>query len=328
MNRIVQFHELGGPEVLRLEDVAPTDPGPGEVRYRVESFALNRADLLFISGNHYSTAALPSRLGSEAAGVVDAIGEGVTQFQVGDKVSSIPFHNDSYGTQGEWAIVPEDYLCAWPQSLSVEQACSVWMQYLTAYFPLFEVGKLQASDYVLVTAASSSAGLGAIQLTENAGATAIATTRTSEKAGFLREAGARHVIATDEEDLSTRVMEITNGAGVRLVYDPIGGPFAKTYADALARHAIIFLYGMLAGSPTEVDVVAMVRKAAVIHPYSMFNHVCEKDQLERGRNYIQERLVDGSLVPLIDTVFPFEKTIDAYQRMESNKQTGKIVVKT
>ncbi|NKB39275.1 MAG: zinc-binding dehydrogenase [Gammaproteobacteria bacterium] len=328
MNKIVQFKEFGGPEKLQFTSLEPGKLEAGEVLFKVDAFALNRADILFLNGHHYSLPNFPSRIGSEAAGVVEAVGSGVTNFKPGDKVSSIPFHNDAYGTQGEWAIVPEQYLCSWPDSLSAEEACSVWMQYLTAYYALFEVGKLTENDYVLIPAASSSAGIGAIQLTEEAGAKAIATTRTQDKAEFLLTAGASFVVVTEDENLAERILEITGGQGVRLVYDPIAGSFTKAYLDALARHAIIFLYGLLGGDATEVDIVAMVRKAAVIHPYSMFNHVCEAEQLEKGKDYIFSRLLNGSLRPLVDRVFDFEQTLDAYRYMETNQQKGKIVVKT
>ncbi len=325
--RVVCFNAIGGPEVLSIEDMEKPRPGPGEVRLEVSAFALNRADCLFIRGQHYSQASLPSRIGSEAAGVVDAIGEGVSEFKQGDKVCTIPFHNDKYGVQGEFAVYPAQYVAPWPERLSAVQACSVWMQYLTAYFALLEVGKAGAGDFVLIAAASSSAGLGAIQLVTDAGATAIATTRTEEKQQFILRAGADHVVITGQEDLARRIDEITDGAGVRLVYDPIGGPFLKSYVDALARHATIFLYGLLSGEPTVVEVVPMVRKAAILHPYSMFNHVSEPVQLARAKNYIQERLGDGRLTPLVDRVFDFEQVVEAYRYMESNQQKGKIVVR-
>jgi NADPH:quinone reductase-like Zn-dependent oxidoreductase len=229
--------------------------------------------------------------------------------------------------QGEFAVYPSQYVAPWPEGFSAEQACSVWMQYLTAYFALLEVGKAGVGDFVLIPAASSSAGLGAIQLVTDAGATAIATTRTEEKKQFILRAGADHVVITEREDLARRIDEITDDTGVRLVYDPVGGAFLKTYVDALARHATIFLYGLLSGEPTEVEVVPMVRKAAVLHPYSMFNHVGEPAQLARAKNYIQERLGDGRLTPLVDRVFDFEQVVEAYQYMESNQQKGKIVVK-
>lgn len=325
--RVVRFKRIGGPEVLSIEDIEKPEPGPGEVRLEVCAFALNRADCLFIRGQHYSQASLPSRIGSEAAGIVDAIGEGVSEFEPGDKVCTIPFHNDKYGVQGEFAVYPARYVAPWPERLSAVQACSVWMQYLTAYFALLEVGKAGTGDFVLIPAASSSAGLGAIQLVTDVGATAIATTRTDEKKQFILQAGAGHVVVTEREDLARRIDEITDGAGVRLVYDPIGGSFLKSYVDALARHATIFLYGLLSGEPTVVEIVPMVRKAAVLHPYSMFNHVSDPVQLARGKNYIQERLGDGRLTPLVDRVFDFEQVVEAYQYMESNQQKGKIVVR-
>lgn len=328
MARIVRFHELGAPaDVLRIEDTNVPAPKANEVRIEIEAFALNRADNLFTYGHHYTLPTLPSRIGSEAAGRVEAVGSAVTAFRVGDHVCTIPFHTDKYGVQGELALYPEDYLAPWPDCLSAEQATSVWMQYLTAYFALIEIGEVSPDDHILIGAASSSAGLAAIQLCKDAGSTVIATTRTAKKRLAIQSAGADHVVVTDQETLESRIKELTDGKGVRLVYDPIGGPFMKTYVNALARRATIFLYGLLSGEPTEVEVVPMVRKAAILHPYSMFNHVCEPDELERGKTYVLQRLIDGRLKPIIDRVFAFDDTLEAYRHMDSMKQLGKIVVR-
>lgn len=326
MARVVRLHRIGGPEVLQIDDVAVEQPGPGEVRYKVAAFALNRADLLFMRGQHYTLPALPSRIGSEAAGIVDAVGEGVTRFRPGDRVSSIPFHTTRHGVQGEYAIVPDDYLAAWPDSVPAAEACSAWMQYLTAYFALVEVGKMTPDDFVLIGAASSSAGLGALQLVKMYGATAIATTRTDKKKGQLLEEGADHVIVTDRENVGDRIMEITNSRGIRLSYDPIGGNFLGQYVDALAQDAIVLNYGLLSGEATAVPVAPMVRRAAILHPFSMFNHVNKPDQRERGLQVILEGMRRGVLKPRVDRVFDFDDTVAAYEYMEENEQMGKIVV--
>lgn len=325
-SKTVRVHRIGGPEHLHLDDLALPEPGAGEVRFKVEAFALNRADLLYMRGQHYTLPRLPSRVGSEACGVVDAVGPGASRFAVGDRVSSIPFHSNLHGVQGQHAVVPEAYLAPWPEGLPADQACSIWMQYLTAYFALVEVGRMTPADNVLIPAASSSAGLGALQLTKMFGATAIATTRTQRKKAALLDAGADHVIVTEEQNTRDRIVEITRGEGVRLSFDPVGGAFTVGYVDALARDAVIFVYGLLSGERTEAPIVEMVRKNAVLHPFSMFNHVEDRAQRDRGLRTVTKGLRDGALAPRVDRVFRFEQFREAYAYMEGDTQMGKIVV--
>ncbi|MBY0509180.1 MAG: zinc-dependent alcohol dehydrogenase family protein [Rhodospirillaceae bacterium] len=327
MAKVVQFHELGEPEVLKIEEWEAPALQPGEVLMDVAAFALNRADVLFFQGLHYSLPTLPSRLGSEASGTILAVGEGVKRFAVGDKVSTIPFANARYGVHGEQAVMHQDFLAPWPDELSAVEATSIWMQYLTAYYPVVSIGKSGAGDFVLITAASSSAGLGAIEIARASGACVIATTRSGSKSDAIMEAGAHHVIATEKEDVAARILEISEGKGVRVIYDPVGGSLYDRYLDALAEDAIVFLYGLLDGEPAKVDVVKMVRKNAIIYPYSMFNEVRHRDRLEKAMSYILERLKDGRFKPRVnDRVFTMENAIDAYRYMLSGEQIGKIVV--
>ncbi|QLC25216.1 zinc-dependent alcohol dehydrogenase family protein [Parasphingopyxis algicola] len=328
MPKIVQFHELGGPEVLKIEEWEAPALQEGEVLLDVAAFALNRADILFFQGLHYTFPNMPSRLGSEASGTIAAVGEGVDDFAVGDKVSTIPFANARYGVHGEQAVAHQDFLAPWPDELSAIEATSIWMQYLTAYYPIVEIGEAREGDFVLVTAASSSAGLGAIEIARDAGASVIATTRSGSKSDAILSAGAHHVIATDKEDVAGRIMEISGGKGVRVIYDAVGGSLYDRYLDALAEDARIILYGLLDDEPTKIDVVKMVRKNAIMHPYSMFNEVRHAERLERGMAYILERLKDGRFKPRInDQVFTMENAVDAYRYMLGGEQIGKIVVR-
>ncbi|MDH5776553.1 MAG: zinc-dependent alcohol dehydrogenase family protein, partial [Nitrospirota bacterium] len=202
MPKIVRFHETGGPEVLKLEDLPLVEPGKGEIRIKVEAIGLNRAEIMFRKGQYLETPQLPSRLGYEAAGIIDAVGPNVTEFQIGDRVSTIPsFPMGQYGVYGESAVVPSYAAAKYPATLSASEGAAIWMQYMTAFGALIEYGKLQQHDTVLITAGSSSVGIAAIQIVKAVGGIAIATTRGADKKAFLLEAGADHVIVTDEEDL-------------------------------------------------------------------------------------------------------------------------------
>jgi NADPH:quinone reductase-like Zn-dependent oxidoreductase len=241
MSKIIQFKSLGGPEVLAFKDIVLSkELGLDEVLYSVKAFALNRSDWLLSAGYHYTIPELPSRIGSEASGIVKAMGKNVTKFQVGDKVTSIPFFTSKYLVHGEVAITPEKYLTHCPSNLNFIESCSIWMQYLTAYYPFVEIAKIRPGDFVLIGAASSSAGLGAIDIVKSCGGRVIATTRSDKKITLLKNYGADEVINTPNDDLKEKVMHITNNKGLRAVYDPIGNPFYQQYLDALGMGSIIF----------------------------------------------------------------------------------------
>ncbi len=214
MARVVRFHELGGPEVLRIEEVDLPEPGPGEVRIRVKALGLNRAEALMRSGAYIETATLPSGLGLEAAGLVERIGLGVQGFEPGDPVSVLPPKSMvRWPAYGELATFPAALLARHPPSLTWEEAAAVWMQYLTAYGGLVDIGGLRRGDFVVITAASSSVGLAAIQIANRIGAIPVAVTRTSAKRQLLLEAGAAHVIASQEEELEARLRRVSPRGG-------------------------------------------------------------------------------------------------------------------
>src|SRR3954453_2502346 len=222
MARVVRFHETGGPEVLRIEELEVPPPGEGEVQIRIHAIGLNRAEAMFRSGQYLEEPRFPARLGYEAAGTVAAIGPGVQGFEVGDAVSVIPnFSLNEYGLYGDLANAPAHAVTHHPASLSWVEAASGWMQYLTAYGALGDIAKLTKGDTVLIPAASSSVGLAAIQIANRVGAVPVALTRGRSKRQALLDAGAAHVIATGEQDVVKEVLGITGGRGARVVFDPV-----------------------------------------------------------------------------------------------------------
>jgi NADPH:quinone reductase-like Zn-dependent oxidoreductase len=328
MARIVRFHQTGGPEVLRIEEVAPSPPGEGEVRIAVKAIGLNRAESLFRQGFYIESPPLPSRLGYEAAGTVEAVGAGVARFKVGDRVSTIPaFSMGKYGVYGDSAVVPSDALASLPGNLSFEEGASVWMSYLTAYGALIEHGELQKGQHVLITAASSSVGYSTLQIVRAAGGVSIATTRKPEKAEMLRRGGADHVIVTEKEDLAARVMEITKGQGADLIFDAVAGPAVEALAAAAAQEATIFVYGILSMAPTPFPLMVALPKGLNLRGYTLFEIVSVPERMERAKKYIYDGLKSGALWPVIDRIFrPLESIVEAHRYLESNQQSGKIVV--
>jgi NADPH2:quinone reductase len=327
MARVVRFHQTGGPEVLRIEEVDIGAPGAGELQLRVHALGINRAESMFRSGMYLEEPVLPARLGYEAAGTVEAIGDGVSGFAIGDKVSTIPgFSMNRYGAYGDHVIVPAAMAVKHPATLSWEQAAAVWMQYMTVYGGLIDVAGLTAGDAVIITAASSSVGLAAIQMVNAAGGVSIATTRTSAKREALLGHGAQHVIATAEQDLAEAVQRITGGKGARIVFDPIAGPGVETLAQVAAQNGMIVLYGALSPEPTPFPLFPALSKGLTLRAYTLFEIVSDPARLAKGRQYVLDGLASGALQPVIARTFPFEQIVEAHRFMESNEQVGKIVV--
>ena len=325
--RIVRFHETGGPEVLKFDDVDVQSPGPGEVRIRVKALGLNRAEAMFRSGHYLEQPILPARIGYEAAGTVDAIGSGVEGLTVGDAVSTVPaFSQNQYGVYGELAVVPAAAVVKHPRSLSWEQAAAVWMQYLTAYGGLIEVAGLKAGETVLIPAASSSVGLAAIQIANSIGAVPVALTRTGHKRNAILDHGARHVIATEEEDLVAAVRKVTRGKGARVVFDPVGGPTVEKLTAAMSEGGILLEYGALSTEPTPLPLMNLLSKVLTIRGYVLFEVTGDPARLRRGEQFVVDGLASGKLRPVIAKTFPFAEIVDAHRYMESNQQIGKIVV--
>ena len=220
---------------------------------------------MFRTHAYMQEAQFPSRLGFEAAGIVKTVGTSIASFKKGDVVSLIPPTDVArWGTYGELANVPARNLVKHPQNISFEEAAASWMQYVTAWGALIEQAKLTASDFVIVTAASSSVGIAAFQVAKAVGATVIATTRTRAKRQALMDHGADHVVVTDEENLVARVMEITRGVGARVVFDPVGGPSFIPLTDSMARGGILLEYGALSPEPTPFPLFTVLGKSLTL----------------------------------------------------------------
>jgi NADPH:quinone reductase-like Zn-dependent oxidoreductase len=319
MAKIVRFYEYGGPEVLRIEEAPAQQPGKGEVRLRVQAIGLNRAESMFFHNQYLEQPKLPSRLGYEAAGVVEALGPDVDESWLGKQVATVPaFSMNTYGTVGEQAVAPVSALGEYPAKLSAVEGA--------AYGALIEICNLAQGDFVIITAASSSVGIAAIEMAKTEGAISIATTRTSQKRKELYALGADHVIACEEEDFLARVNEITAGKGARVVFDPVAGPFVNTLVEATARHGIIVEYGLLSGQATPFPVVPAIAKGLTIRGYTLIEITTVHEKLAIAKKYIWDRLQDGRFRPKIAKTFPFAQTVEAYRYLESNVQVGKIVI--
>ncbi len=327
MARVVRFHQVGGPEVLKIEEMDVPPPKKGEVQINIKAIGLNRAESMFRSGQYLEAPKLPATLGYEAAGTVAAVGPGVQGFKVGNAVSIIPsFSLNDYGFYADLANAPVHAVVHHPASLSWAEASAVWMQYVTAYGAVIDLGKLTKGDTIVIPAASSSVGLAAIQIANKVKATPIALTRGQSKRQALLDAGAAHVIATDEQDLVTEILGITGGKGARIVFDPVGGPTIEKLMKATARLGTIFLYGALSTQPTPLPLFDLLGKWVTIRGYVMMEITGDPARLDRGVKFINEGLADGSLKPIVAKTFPLGEIIEAHRYLESNQQIGKVVV--
>ncbi len=325
MPKAIRFDRTGGPEVLRFETIDERAPGTGEVLLKVEAVGLNRAESMYFHGAYMEQPKLPSGLGYEAVGTVTAVGPGGDTSLVGRRFGTIPgFSMNLYPVLAETAVVPESVLASVPDSFSAAEGAAVWMQYCTAYGALVPFGRVTTGDFVIITAASSSVGLAAIQIVKAQGGTSIATTRTVTKKERLLALGADHVIVTDEDDLVARVGEVTSGKGARIVFDPIGGEGVNALAQATANGGAIFWYGMLSGQSTPFPMAAFGRRIAM-YGYT-FNELRNTPEWEVMKRYIHDHLADGSFKPQIARTFPFAEAIEAYKYLESNDQVGKVVI--
>jgi NADPH:quinone reductase len=327
MARIVRFHRTGGPEVLQIDEVDIGQPKASEVRIRVRALGLNRAESMFRSGAYLEVPNLPSRLGYEAAGEVEAVGAGVTGLKAGDAVSTIPsFSMNQYGVYGDTAIVPAYAVAKHPSALSWSEAAAIWMQYLTAYGALIEFGHVARGDAVIITAASSSVGLAAIQIVNRLGGISIAVTRSNTKRESLLKAGAQHVIASEQQDLAKEVLDVTGGKGARLAFDPVCGPGVVALANAMAEEGSMFLYGALSTEPTPFPLFPALGKNLTIRGYTLFSIVKKPESLERGKRFTIDGLGAGQLKPIIARSFALKDIVEAHRYLESNQQFGKVVV--
>jgi NADPH:quinone reductase-like Zn-dependent oxidoreductase len=327
MSRIVQFEEYGAPEVLQIRNVATPQPAAGEVRIAVRAIGLNRAESMWRKGVYVEPVNLPARLGYEVSGVVDAIGENVVHVKAGDRVSTVPsFSQNDYGMYGELVLAPAHAVVRIPDTVTFEQATAIWNPYITPYGAFVERHPVGPGDTVLISSSSSSVGLGAIEVVRMQGATPVALTRTSTKRQALLDAGAAHVIATEEQDLVAEVMRITDGKGATFAFEAVGGPQFPTLLKALAHGATVFVYGALSDEPTVLPLLDIIPREPVIRGYNLFATTTNPERLQRAVSFVFDGLKSGALRPRIAQTFRFDDIVNAHRTLERNEHIGRIVV--
>jgi len=327
MTRVIQFNRVGEPDVLEIVDVDLPSLAVDEVSIKVKAIGLNRAEALLRRGQYAFPPVFPQRMGYEAAGVIDAVGAEVQGFIPGDAVSVIPSLNmGQWPTYGETIHVPASNVVKHPENLSWEQAASAWMQYITAYGALVDVAEVTSDNYVLVTAASSSVGIAAIQIAKLLGARVIATSRTEAKRQALLDIGASWVVTSQGEDSVAEVKQITGDKPPRVIFDCVGGEGVIRLCEMLAPGGTLIEYGKLSGENTPFPASLAIPKGLTIRGFAYSEIVGDAARLASAKAFILAALSRGELKPVIAKSFSFDQIVAAHQYLEANGQLGKIVV--
>jgi NADPH:quinone reductase-like Zn-dependent oxidoreductase len=324
MPRVVVFNEFGGPDVMHVVDDPVLEPATGEVRVKVEAFAVNPLDQMMRSGTSPAPVPLPhARLGVEGTGVIDDVGPETTGLHAGDPVILTAIPNPSVsGSYAEYTTIPASRVIARPAGLTMAEAAAVWVAYSTAYGALVEKARMQPGDYVLITAASGSVGRLAIQIANQLGAVPIAVTRQSAKTDELLAAGAAAVIATDHDDIVSALRRHTDGMGADIVLDLVRGPGQQDLVDAARPGATLVVAGFLDSRPTPFPGGAPL----TIFSYRSFEHTLDEIVVKRMAAFLDAGVRLGTLRPTIDTVLPLEEIVEAHRRLERGVHSGKVVV--
>ena len=314
----------GGPERLELRDVPDPVPGEREVLIEVRAAALNRADLLQRRGVYPPPPGASGLLGLECAGVVSALGPGVSAARVGDRVMALL----PGGGYAERVAIHEQLTLPIPERLSFEHAAAVPEAFLTASEALFSLGRALPGEWVLVHAAASGVGSAAVQLARAAGARVIATA-SAAKLDTVRALGADRVVDRANEDFAAVALEVTGGRGVDVVVDLVGAGYAAKHSECLAilgRHVVV---GLLSGARAEIDFGRLLmRRHSLLGLVMRSRPLIDKiGVVERFRREWLHRVADGTLAPIVDSVFALAETAAAHARMEANLNVGKIVLR-
>lgn len=263
MSRAWVIHNYSGYEGLSLESLAEESPGPGQIRLKVEAFALNWGDMDLMHDRYsFSFPSFPARIGMEAAGIVDKLGADVNGIDLGERYCTLPYFYANQGTSADYAIVDARYVTKAPKRLSAVESASIWMQYMTAYYPIVELSKASPEKTFLIPAGTSTAGAAALEIGSMFGAKMITTTRFDYNQAYLKSLGADHVFVANSGNLAEFILDVTNGKGIDAAFDPIGGGMIKQYSSALALNAHIYFYGTLDEQFPELPLVDMFQANA------------------------------------------------------------------
>src|SRR6185369_12762480 len=321
MARAIRFHQTGGPEVLELETVDVGEPGPGQARVRHTHIAVNFIDIYFRTGRYPLT--LPNGLGSDAVGVVEAIGPGGTDVRAGDRVGYL------LGPQGAYSearLMPADVLIPLPAGISDRTASTIMMKGMTAQYLFRQVYPLKGGETILYHAAAGGVGLIACQWARALGVTMIGTVSIDEKAEIARAHGCTHTIVTSREDIAARVREITGGKGVPVVYDSVGKDTLQASLDSLQPRGALVSNGTSSG-PVVIDTMQLAIKGSlwVTRP-AMVHYITPRSHMLAMADELFGHVLAGRIAGEPSQIFALAEAADAHRALESRRTTGATVL--
>ena len=319
----IRFHQTGGPEVLRWEEVAVGDPGPGELRIRHGAIGLNYIDVYHRTGL-YPLPALPWTLGMEGAGQVEAVGPGVTEFKVGDRVA---YASPPVGAYAEVRLMPADRVVALPDTIDERTAAAMLLQGMTAQYLLRRSYRVQAGDAILLHAAAGGVGLIASQWARHLGATVIGTVGSEAKAALARAHGCDHVIDYRRENIVERVREITGGAGVAVVYDSVGKDTFMDSLDCLQPLGMMVSFGNASGPVPAFEPGLLAAKGSLFFTRpSLMHYTARRADLLASAAELFAVVTSGAVQIEVNQTYPLAETAQAHRDLEARQTTGSTVL--
>lgn len=321
LTHAIRFSSHGSPEVLRWEALELPDPGPGEIRIRHHAIGVNFIDTYHRTGLY--PVPLPSGLGQEGAGVVEAVGPGVTEFRPGDRVAYCGGSLSPVGAYSEVRNFPAERAVRLPDDISFETAAAVMLKGLTAQFLVRRTHRVQPGDTVLIHAAAGGVGLLLVQWAKRLGATVIATAGNDEKAELVRAHGADHVIVYTRENFTERTRALTNGRGVDVVYDSVGRATFLGSLDSLRPLGLMVSFGNASGKVEPFDIGLLAQKGSLfLTRPTLFTYIARREDLLAMAEELFAALRDGWLEVKIGQRFPLSQAAEAHRELESRRTTG------
>jgi len=336
MSRAIKFHRFGKADVLCCEEQPDRLPGPQEVLVRAEAIGISRDDVLWRQNLALAPVQLPAGIGSEMAGIVEAVGSGVTDLKAGDNVASFKAMSaNDYPLCGDHVLVPRNALTRYPAVLTPIEASVHYTPMLLAYFAFVDLAKVQAGQTVLVTDAAYSPGIAFVQLGKALGLHVIAATQHAEDREYLLANGAERVIVTEEDDIGLRIQALTKGHGIEAVFDGFGGRQLSLLGDVLAPRGGLVLYGLRGGNTTPFPATQAFKKNIRFFVHCLENFTgkpelgIEQDTaaMKRALDAINDLTVKGLLKPDIHRTWLFEQFGKAHNHLDDDPVRGRVVLR-
>ncbi len=320
--KAVRIHQVGGPEVLKYEDCPDPTPGPGQALVEVQAVGVNFTDVNTRRGGANPPPSLPMTPGREAAGLVRAVGRGVTEVKLGDLVT----YCGVTGSYAQKVAVPANVLVKMPQGLDARMGAAVLLQGMTAHYLAYSTYPLKQGDSALVHAGAGGTGLLLIQMAKRAGAYVFATVSTEDKAALAREAGADKVIIYTRQDFEEEVKKATNGQGVQVVYDSVGKTTFDKGLNCLARRGYMVLYGQSSGPVPPVDTARLGNGSRFLTRPALGDYTPDRDDLLWRAGEVLRWVKSGELDVHIGGTFPLANAAEAHRQLEGRLSTGKLLL--